>query len=82
MGATPSASGWYGLYSPGGTFGLRRFTTSIAFAGGITTRSFMCPTTSSARMITGSRYCSLRLKARIVKSNISWGLEGDRAMIS
>jgi hypothetical protein len=32
--------------------------------------------------ITGRRYRSLRLKARIVKSNISWGLEGHRAMIS
>jgi hypothetical protein len=67
-------TGGYGRLAPVHDLDLRRRRDD--------TRSFICPTTSSARRITGRRYRSLRLKARIVKSNISWGLDGHRAMIS
>ena len=48
----------------------------------MTTFSVMCPTHSSIMNMTGVRYSSERLKARIVRSKHSCGELGQSAMIS
>ena len=54
---------------------------SISSMGGITTFSYIWAVAASAMTKTGTRYCSARLKALIVRSNTSWGESGERAMM-
>jgi len=82
MSGIMSGPGLNGRYSPGGSLVNRRGVTSILSAAGMTTRSIMWPTHSSIMNMTGTRYCSERLKASMVRSKHSWGELGEMAMIS
>ena len=66
MGATPLGPGSNSLNRSLRPVGLGRSTRRILPASGMTTFSLMWPTISSAMISTGTRYFSLRLKARMV----------------